>query len=253
MAWCLAYLGDLAEATERAEEARQLAEAAQHDLVLAMAYSGVGRPHLIRGNFPVAVSWLRRSTEICRRGNFAPLFLLVAGDLGQALALSGSVDEGLALLEEASAQSAALNVLPTHAWNVTMLAEICALAGRRAEATAHLERGLGMARAHKQRWLEAEGLRILGQLHATGKPAGEPMDVEGARAAFEEAIAIARDMGLRPLLGRCQLALGRALNRAGERRAARGPLEEAAALFTGMDMRFWLDRAEAALGDRPGR
>ena len=253
MAWCLAYLGDLAEATERAEEARQLAEAAQHDLVLAMAYSGVGRPHLIRGNFPVAVSWLRRSTEICRRGNFAPLFLLVAGDLGQALALSGSVDEGLALLEEASAQSAALNVLPTHAWNVTMLAEICALAGRRAEATAHLERGLGMARAHKQRWLEAEGLRILGQLHATGKPAGEPMDVEGARAAFEEAIAIARDMGLRPLLGRCQLALGRALNRAGERRAARGPLEEAAALFTGMDMRFWLDRAEAALGDKPGR
>jgi Flp pilus assembly protein TadD len=110
-----------------------------------------------------------------------------------------------------------------------------------------------MARAHKQRWLEAEGLRILGQLHATGKRAGEPMDVEGARAAFEEAIAIARDMGLRPLLGRCQLALGRALNRAGERRAARGPLEEAAALFTGMDMRFWLDRAEAALGDKPGR
>ena len=60
-------------------------------------------------------------------------------------------------------------------------------------------------------------------------------------------------MGLRPLLGRCQLALGRALNRAGERAAARGPLEEAAALFTGMDMRFWLDRAQAALGDRPRR
>ncbi len=253
MAWCLAYLGDLTEATERAEEARQLAEGAQHDLVLAMAYSGVGRPHLIRGNFPLAVSWLRRSAEICRRGNFAPLFLLVASDLGQALALSGSVDEGLALLEEASAQSAALSVLPTHAWNVTMLAEICALAGRRAEATAHLERGLAMSRAHKQRWLEAEGLRILGQLHATGKPLGETMDVAAARAAFEEAIAIAREMGLRPLLGRCQLALGRALNRAGERGAARAPLEEAAALFTGMDMRFWLDRAEAALGDGPRR
>jgi tetratricopeptide (TPR) repeat protein len=248
MAWCLAYIGDLEEATERAEEAKLLAEAAQHDLVLAMAYSGVGRPHLIRGNFPLAVSWLSRSAEICRRGNFAPLFLLVAGDLGQALALSGSLHEGLALLEEASAQSAMLSVLPTHAWNVTMLAEVYAVAGRRAEASVYLERGLTMARAHKQRWLEAEGQRILGQLRATG----EPVDIAGARAALEEATVIARDMGLRPLLGRCRLALGRALNRAGEHDAARVPLEEAAALFRGMDMRFWLDRAESALGDRPG-
>jgi predicted ATPase/class 3 adenylate cyclase len=248
MAWCLAYIGDLEEATERAEEAKLLAEASQHDLVLAMAYSSVGRPHLIRGNFPLAVSWLSRSAEICRRGNFAPLFLLVAGDLGQALALSGSLHEGLALLEEASAQSAMLSVLPTHAWNVTMLAEVYAVAGRRAEASVYLDRGLTMARAHKQRWLEAEGLRILGQLRATS----EPMDIAGARAAFEEATVIARDMGLRPLLGRCRLAMGRALNRAGEHDAGRVPLEEAAALFRGMDMRFWLDRAESALGDRPG-
>jgi len=117
-------------------------------------------------------------------------------------------------------------------------------AGRREEAAAHLERGLGLARAHKQRWLEAEGLRIQGQLRASGKPP----DWKGARAAFEEAVVIARDMGLRPLLGRCQLALGRALNRAGEREAARGSLEEAVALFSEMDMRFWLDRAEAGLG-----
>ena len=204
---------------------------------------GMGRPHLIRGDLAPAVSWLGRSVEICRRANFAPLFLLVASDLGPALALSGRVDEGLALLEEAAAQSAGLNVRPTHAWNVTMLAEVCALAGRRAEATVHLERGLGMARAHKQRWLEAEALRIQGQIRAFETP----RDPEGALAAFEEAVAIARDMELRPLLGRCQLAVGRALGRAGEREAARGRLEEAAALFRAMDMRFWLDRAESAL------
>jgi class 3 adenylate cyclase/tetratricopeptide (TPR) repeat protein len=249
MAWCLAYLGDLAEGTARAEEARELAEAAQHDLFMAMAYSGVGRPHLIRGNLPPAVSWLGRSVEICRRANFAPLFCLVAGDLGQALALSGRVDEALALLEEAAAQSAALSVLPTHAWVVTMLAEVCAMAGRREEAAAHLERGLAMARAHKQRWLEAEGLRIQGQLRASGKPP----DWEGARAAFEEALAIARDLGLRPLLGRCQLALGGALHRAGEPEQGRGHLEEAVALFSEMEMGFWLDRAEAALKGGAGR
>jgi tetratricopeptide (TPR) repeat protein len=249
MAWCLAYVGDLADATERAEEARRIAEASQHDLVLAMAYSGVGRPHLIRGEFQLAVSWLSRSVEICRRGNFAPLFFLVASDLGPALALSGSVAAGLALLEEATAQSAALSVRPTHAWNVTMLGEVCAMAGRRAQAADLVERGLGFARAHKQRWLEAEALRILGQLRA----AAAPVDVAGARAALDEAAAIARDMGLRPLLGRCRLALGRALDAAGEADAARESLEEAAALFSAMDMRFWLDRAKAALGHASDR
>ncbi|HEU5323396.1 MAG TPA: adenylate/guanylate cyclase domain-containing protein, partial [Methylomirabilota bacterium] len=126
MAWCLAYLGDFAEAAARAEQAERLAESAQHELSLAMAYLGAGRPHLVQGNFPLAVSWLTRSLEICRRDNFGPLFLLVAGDLGQAHALSGRVEEGLALLEEAVTQSCALNLRPTHAWNVTMLAEVCA-------------------------------------------------------------------------------------------------------------------------------
>jgi hypothetical protein len=96
-------------------------------------------------------------------------------------------------------------------------------------------------RAHRQRWLEAEALRILGQLRAA-EPAPEP-----ARAALEEAIGIAREMGLQPLLGRCQLALGRALARAGGREAGREQLEQAATLFRDMGVRFWLERAESAL------
>jgi tetratricopeptide (TPR) repeat protein len=242
MAWCLGYIGDFAEASARAEQALRLAEAAQHDLSLAMAYAGVARPYLVQGDFPLAISWLGRSIEICRRASFAPLFFLVAGDLGQAYALSGRVEEGLGLLQEATAQSAALNLLPTHAWNVTMLAEVCALAGRREEALTHVERGLALARAHRQRWLEAEALRILGQRRAA-QSAHEP-----ARAALEEAIGIASEMGLRPLLGRCHLALGRALARAGGPDSGREHLEQAAALFRDMGMRFWLERAEAARG-----
>ncbi|HKC08858.1 MAG TPA: AAA family ATPase [Methylomirabilota bacterium] len=241
MAWSLAYLGEFAEAAGHAQEAERLAESAQHDLSLALAYAGAGRPHLVQGNFPLAVSWLGRSVEICRRANFEPLFLLVASDLGQAYALSGRVEEGVALLAEATAQSAALNLRPTHAWNLTMLAEACALAGRPAEALAHVERGLAMARANRQRWLVAEALRILGQLRSAEGAAGP------ARAALEEAAGIAQDIGLRPLLGRCRLSLGEALLRAGDVEAGRGQLEQAAGLFRAMDMRFWLGRAGAAL------
>ena len=242
MAWCLAALGDFAESGAHAEEAVRLAEAAQHDLSLAMTYSGAGRPHLIQGNFPTAISWLTRSAEICRRANFAPLFFLVACDLGQAYALSGRVSEGVALLEEAAAQSAAMRLMPTHAWNVTMLAEAYLFAGRREDAARDVQRGLAMARAHKQRWLEAEGLRILGEILASA----ERPDMEAARADFEEAARIARDLDLRPLLGRCLLASGRLARRAGGG-GAREYLSQAAALFSEMGMRSWLERAEAEM------
>jgi tetratricopeptide (TPR) repeat protein len=99
-----------------------------------------------------------------------------------------------------------------------------------------------MARAHRQRWLEAEALRILGQGRAAASA------YEQARAALEEAIGIASEMGLRPLLGRCHLALGRALARAGGPDSGREHLDQAAALFRDMGMRFWLDRAEASRG-----
>ena len=242
MAWCLAALGDFAESGAHAEEAVRLAEAAHHDLSLAMTYSGAGRPHLIQGNFQTAISWLTRSEEICRRANFAPLFFLVACDLGQAYALSARVPEGVALLEEAAAQSAAMRLMPTHAWSVTMLAEAYLLAGRPEDAARDVRRGLAMARAHKQRWLEAEGLRILGEILASA----EPPDIAGARADFEEAARIARELDLRPLLGRCHLASGRLLRRAGDA-AARGHLQQAATLFSEMGMRFWLEQAEAEM------
>jgi len=240
MAWCLAYLGDFAESDAHAEEAVRLAEAGQHDLSLAMTYSGAGRPYLIRGDFPTAISWLNRSVEICRRSNFAPLFLLVACDLGQAYMLSGRVPEAVALLEEATAQSGTLRLMPTHAWNVTMLAESYLLAGRLDDATREIERGLGMARANKQRWLEAEAFRIQSEVRAQTVPA----DLAGALADGERAVSIAGEMGLRPLLGRCHLALARLGRRAGDA-GAWEHLERATALFGEMEMRFWSEQAAA--------
>ena len=240
MAWCLAPLGEFAESSAHAKEAVRLAEASQHDLTLAMTYSGAARPALMQGDFPTAIGWLTRCLGICRRSNFAPLFLLVSSDLGHAYALSGRVPEAVALLEEASAQSGALRLMPTHAWNVTALAESYLLAGRWADAVRELARGFGMARAHRQRWLEAEGLRIQSAVRVS---AAAP-DLPGARADAERAARIAEELGLRPLLGRCQLALAQVARQAGDTRA-HSHLEQAVALFSEMDMRYWLEQAEA--------
>ena len=239
-AWCLAPLGEFAESSSLAKEAVRVAEAGQHDLSLAMAYSAAGRAPLMQGDFPTAISWLAKSIEICRRSNFAPLFLLVACDLGEAYVRSGRVPEAVALLEEATVRSGALRLMPTHAWNVVMLAESYLLSGRLEEGTRELQRGLEMAVANKQRWLEAEGLRIQSAALAS---AASP-DLDGARSAADRARRIAEELGMRPLLGRCHLALaqvGRQVADAG----AREHLERAAALFAETDMRFWLAQADS--------
>jgi class 3 adenylate cyclase/tetratricopeptide (TPR) repeat protein len=240
MAWCLAPLGDFAESSAHAKEAVQLAEMGQHDLSLAMTYSGASRPHLLQGDFTTAVSWLTKCVEICRRSNFAPLFLLVACDLGPAYALLGRTSEAVALLEEATAQSAALRLMPTHAWNVTALAECYLLAGRGDDAMREVARGLALARGNKQRWLEAEGLRV----QSAARVSAAVPDLAGAQADAAQAARIAADLGMRPLLGRCHLALARIGRQSGDT-GARRHLEQALALFGEMDMRYWLEQAEA--------
>jgi hypothetical protein len=57
-------------------------------------------------------------------------------------------------------QSATLRLMPTHARNVTMLAESYLLAGGGDDAAREIERGLGLAWANRRRCLEAEGCRI---------------------------------------------------------------------------------------------
>ena len=121
-----------------------------------------------------------------------------------------------------------------------MLAESYLLAGRGDDAAREIERGLGMARANKQRWLEAEGYRIKSEVRSRADAA----DLAGALADGERAVSIAGEMGLRPLLGRCHLALARLGRRAGEGGAWQH-LERATSLFGEMDMRFWMEQAEA--------
>jgi hypothetical protein len=84
-------------------------------------------------------------------------------------------------------------------------------------------------------------LRILGEIRASA----ERPDTHATRADFEEAARIARDLDLRPLLGRCLLVSGRLARRAGDG-GAREYLSQAV-LFSEMGMRSWLEPAEAEM------
>jgi tetratricopeptide (TPR) repeat protein len=93
-----------------------------------------------------------------------------------------------------------------------------------------------------QRGWEAWGLKTLGDVHAHGDDKGE---AEQAGEAYRQALALATELGMRPLVAHCHHGLGKLYARSGQRDEAREHLTTAVAMYRDMDMRFWPEKAEA--------
>ncbi len=243
MGWCLAGLGDFAAATEAAQESLRIAEAANHAYSLATTYAGAGQRHLMRGEIEEAITLLERAADICRRGNFGPLYKYAAPSLGLAYVRGGRVDEGLALLERVTEQSASMNIIPFHVLELINLSEARLAAGRHTGAMESAQRSLALLRAHGQRFAEPESLRVLGDIHASG----DPPRLADAEACYRSAITLAAELGLRPVIARCHLHLGSLYGANGQRAEALEHLVQARNMLREMDMRFWLQQAESAI------
>jgi tetratricopeptide (TPR) repeat protein len=156
------------------------------------------------------------------------------------------VAQGLPLLEEAVEQSAALNFMAVHPRTLTWLGEAYLAAGRLADALESAQRALSLARAHKQRGVEADALRVLGDLRTTQSP----VDPERAAASYREALFLAEELEMRPLVAHCRLGLGKLYRRTGKQQQAQEYLTTATTMYCKMDMRFWLEQAEAEMSSR---
>jgi tetratricopeptide (TPR) repeat protein len=100
------------------------------------------------------------------------------------------------------------------------------------------------SRNHKE-WggHQAWAFRLFGEIAAHRNPP----DVKTAEASYRRALALAEELGLRPLVAHCHLGLGSLYSRSGGREQARAELSAAIALFRILEMPFWLTRAMAAL------
>jgi len=161
--------------------------------------------------------------------------------LGYVYALSGRLPEGLELLQQALAhgESIGLTMFATPA--ITHLGEARLLADQPGEALGLAGRALALARERGQRSQEAWALRLLGEIAAHR----DPPDVGTAEGRYREAMALADELGMRPLLAHCHLGLGKLYTRAHGRDRAKENLAAAMTMFRDLDMRFWLERAEA--------
>ena len=90
---------------------------------------------------------------------------------------------------------------------------------------------------------EAYALWLLGEIAAHRTPP----DIDQAAAHYYQALALAEELGMRPLQGHCHLGLGTLYAVTGQREQARTGLSTAIEMYRAMDMTFWLPQTEAAL------
>src|SRR5262245_5437371 len=76
--------------------------------------------------------------------------------------------------------------------------------------------------------------------------AGRPLyDVQTVESRYRDAMALASELGMRPLVAHCHLGLGRLSRRTGKQQEAQEHLKIATTMYREMGMTYWLDRAEA--------
>jgi DNA-binding winged helix-turn-helix (wHTH) protein/tetratricopeptide (TPR) repeat protein len=243
LATCHAELGRFAEGRTFGEEALQIAEAVGHPASLMRAYQGLGLPALRQGDLPTALPRLERALGICQDLDLTARLPEMAAALGAAYTLGGRIADALSLLTQAQKQTTAIAIVFIQVLYCLALGEAQMLAGRLDEAQALAERALALARTHQARGQQAYALRLLGDIVARRQPPENAL----AEAYYRQALALADELGMRPLQAHCYLGLGRLYAKIDQRQQACAALSAAIDLYRAMEMTFWLPQTEAAL------
>ena len=202
--WSLAEVGAFTEGVVRGAEGVRIAEAAEHLSSLILAYMGVGRLFFRQGDVHKAVPVLERGLRLCEIDNISTWFILISAPLGYAYALSGRVAEALPLLAQVLEAADRSGFMYSYALWVAWLSEASLLADRRQDAVTLAQQALERSRVQKERGHQAHALRLLGEIAAQH----HPPDITQAEAHYQHALALAEELGMRPLQAHCHRGLG---------------------------------------------
>ncbi len=233
-----AELGDFDSALATVAEALRIAETLQHSSTLKVVRLDACHVLLCRGDFVDAMPQLETCLQDFRAAGFPAWSCAAAAMLGYADVMTGRLGEGILLLREA-VEEVARGRRTREAVFTSYLCEAQLLAGQPDEAFELAERALTLSRERHERATEARILFLLGKISAQGVDRDEP---EGERH-YHAALALAGELGLRPLVAECHLGLGK-LWRTSNPRVAREHLTTATTMFHQMGMRFPRERAE---------
>ena len=247
LARALAERGVFDEGDGHGQEAVRIAEALDHPFSLVWACLGLAYLNSARGELGQAARLLERAVSQSHDWNIMFYAPVAMASLGHVHACSGRIAEGVSSLEQALTAYESSGIGYFHSLSVVQLGEAYLRAGQVMEARACADRALMLARKRGERGHEAWALRLLGEV------ASHPdhPDIKMAEAHYGAAMALASELGMRPLLAHCHMGLSRLYKRTAKADKVQKHLTVATTMFRQMEMRFWLENAEAEMKELP--
>jgi class 3 adenylate cyclase/tetratricopeptide (TPR) repeat protein len=239
LALCLAERGEFVEGLAIGEEALRIAETGDPGYSLALGRAGLGNVCVAKGDFDHAIAVLERGMLADPGELISRAWPFVASALGVAYTYVGRVDEALPLLDKAVERAAAMKLRANQSLRLARLAEAHAKAGHLDRALPVAAQALDLAQELRERGHEAHVLRLLAAIEMERE---EPV-LDRAEEGYRKALALAEQLGMRPLQAHCHLGLGRLYQRRGDREAA-AAISAARDLFRAMGMTYWLRDSE---------
>jgi class 3 adenylate cyclase/tetratricopeptide (TPR) repeat protein len=237
----LTTTGRYQEAVAHGEEALRMAEDLGHSAPIAWTLGRLGRVYCCRGDVNRAIELCTRSLALARERGVDNVIQWSSASLGVAYTLDGRTTEAVARLEEAVAAGESTSSLDPY--TLVSLGHAYLSAGQSEDASRCAREALVMCRQRTRRDVEADALHLIGDLAARRDPASEE-----AMAHYHQALALADELGMRPLVAHCHLGLGKLYQRSGKREQAQEHLTTATTMYRDMGMTYWLEKAEAELG-----
>jgi len=242
LAQCFAQLGEFDAGVSMAEESIRIAEESDHAYSFAYACCTLGFVLLLRGDIENAIAALERSRAICDANDLRVLMTHVGSNLGYAYALAGRVNEALPLMELAEEQSESIGRKAAWALRLTWLGKTLDLAGQLEAAREHGSRAVEFASDCDERGYQAWALKLLGDIAQKQSP-----DLAQARGYYDQAMALASQLEMRPLQAHLHLSNWHIHRQARQIDQAGRELAQACNLYKKMAMPLWLRVVEREL------
>jgi tetratricopeptide (TPR) repeat protein len=222
-----------------------MAEDLGHPGPVAWALDRLGHAYCSRGDAEKAIELSGRSLTLARERDLHNLIQPASASLGAAYTLAGRTGEAVGCLEKAVEAGTSTNSLEPS--TLVSLGHAYLSTGNSEDASRCAREALAACQQRTMRSVEATALNLIGDI-ATRR---EPPPLDEAMQHYYQALALADELGMRPLVAHCHLGLGRLYRRTGKLEQAREHLATATTMYREMDMQFWLEQATgetAALG-----
>jgi predicted ATPase len=222
--WCLGYPD---QAVAKSQEALVLARQLKHPFSLADVVCFAGCEFsAMRRDVPALKAYSEEQLRLANKNGMPTWLGMAIWRHGQAMAMLGQIQEGIAQIREGQAVCQATDVRLYLPGALCALAEVQAEAGQPGEGLATLADALALVEETDERHWEAELYRIQAEL------LNEQEDEVGAEASFQKAIAVACRQDAKSWELRAATGLARMWQKQGKRDEAREMLAPIYRWFT---------------------